>query len=94
MDPGQQRMEHHVLKVRLLRIIIIVNIKACFTACMAGTYLSMTYGECRNCPENSVGVAPGLVVCPCVEGYYRTPGEEDLSCTRELLSESTIVLSK
>ena len=34
---------------------------------MAGTYLSMTDGECRDCPENSVGVEPGLVVCPCVE---------------------------
>ena len=56
-----------------------------FIACMAGSYLSMTYGECRDCPENSVGVEPGLVVCPCVEGYYRAPGEEDLPCTRELL---------
>ena len=54
-----------------------------FIACVAGTYLSMTYGECRNCPENSVGVEPGLVICPCVEGYYRAPGEDDLSCTRE-----------
>ena len=54
-----------------------------FTACVAGTYLSMTYGECHNCPKNSVGVESGLAVCPCVEGYYRAPGEEDLSCTRE-----------
>ena len=52
---------------------------------MAGTYLSMTYGECRSCPENSVGVEPGLVVCPCMEGYYRAPGEEDLPCTREYI---------
>ena len=66
---------------------IIVNMKLCnsvlFIGCMAGTYLSMTYGECRNCPENSVGVEPGLAVCPCVEGYYRAPGEEDLPCTRK-----------
>ena len=50
---------------------------------MAGTYLSMTYDECRSCPENSVGVEPGLVVCPCVGGYYRALGEEDFPCTRE-----------
>ena len=56
-----------------------------FTACVAGTYLSMTDSECRNCPENSVGVEPGLAACPCVEGYYRAPGEEDLPCTRELM---------
>ena len=50
---------------------------------MAGTYLSMTYDECRSCPENSVGVEPGLAVCPCVGGYYRALGEEDFPCTRE-----------
>ena len=61
-----------------------------FTACVAGTYLSMTYGECRDCPENSVGVEPGLAVCPCVEGYYRAPGEENLSCTRESLLDECV----
>ena len=52
--------------------------------CVSGQYYSVLNEECRDCPENSEGMEFGLSVCPCVEGYYRASGEEDLPCTREL----------
>ena len=52
--------------------------------CVSGQYYSVSNKECRNCPENSEGMESGLIECPCVEGYYRASGEEDMLCTREL----------
>ena len=52
--------------------------------CVSGQYYSVLNEECRDCPENSEGIESGLIECPCVEGYYRASGEEDLPCTREL----------
>ena len=52
--------------------------------CGAGEYYSVTFGECRVCPANTVAGDSGLAVCPCAEEYYRADGEEDLPCTREL----------
>ena len=52
--------------------------------CVAGQYYSVLNEECRDCPENSEGMESGLIECPCVEGYYRASGEEDLPCTREI----------
>ena len=46
-------------------------------------YFSVAFQECRVCPENSEGTMAGLSECPCVEGYYRLSGEENLPCTRE-----------
>ena len=52
--------------------------------CVSGLYYSVLNEECRDCPGNSEGMHSGLSECPCVEGYYRASGEEDLPCTREL----------
>ena len=54
--------------------------------CVSGQYYSVLNEECHDCPENSEGMESGLSECPCVEGYYRASGEEDLPCTRELYS--------
>ena len=53
------------------------------TACDAGMYASAVLEECVVCPNNSNGTVPGLAECPCDEGYYRTPQEIDMPCTRE-----------
>ena len=52
--------------------------------CPVGEYLSVVNAECRVCPGNSVGTVSGISTCPCVEGYYRTPREEDRDCTSML----------
>ena len=45
-------------------------------------YFSVAFLGCRVCPENSMSsMAAVLSECPCVEGYYRASGEEDLPCT-------------
>ena len=44
-------------------------------------YFSVALQECRVCPENSMSSMAGVSECPCVEGYYRVPGEDDLPCT-------------
>ena len=44
----------------------------------------MANAECHVCPGNSEGTVSGLTVCPCVDGYYRAEGEEDIACTRKL----------
>lgn len=54
------------------------------TACDPGLYASVVNGECLMCPNNSNSTASGLAECPCDDGYYRTPEEVDLPCTREL----------
>ncbi len=56
------------------------------TACDPGFYASVanTIAECLTCPSNSNSTASGLAECPCDDGYYRTPQEVDLPCTREL----------
>ena len=67
-----------------MSILLFVNTsKACE---VSGQYFSLARGECRDCPANSNSTESGLTVCPCVEGYYREEGEEDMQCTRELYS--------
>ncbi len=53
------------------------------SACLAGMYLSVLYQACRTCPMFSEGTETALQECPCLENYYRAPGEMDLACTRE-----------
>ena len=54
--------------------------------CVSGLYYSVLNEECRDCPENSEGMESGLAECPCVEGYFRASGEEDLPCTRKFIT--------
>ncbi len=51
-------------------------------------YGSAVFKECRVCPENSESLESGLSACTCDEDYYRAAREEDLPCTRELITHS------
>ena len=51
--------------------------------CDPGFYASAALESCVRCPNNSNSTRPGLLECPCDEGYYRTPQEVDLPCTSE-----------
>ncbi len=52
-------------------------------ACGPGFYGSVANGQCLICPSNSDSTDSGPVdACPCNQGYYRTPQEVDLPCTR------------
>ena len=51
------------------------------TGCPVGMYQSVIFQECRDCPGNSMSVESGLSECPCLDGFYRAEGEEELACT-------------
>ena len=53
------------------------------TVCDPGFYASAVLESCVRCPNNSNSTQSGLSECPCDEGYYRTPQEVDLPCTRK-----------
>ncbi len=53
------------------------------TACDPGFYASVVNETCLTCPNNSNSIESGLAECPCDEGFYRTPQEIDLPCTRK-----------
>jgi hypothetical protein len=74
---------------------LIIHIINVYTACPAGTYLSPSNNSCSTCPANSVSEEEGLAQCTCLEGYYRTPGqeEEDLPCTcKYTLAIATVIV--
>ena len=51
--------------------------------CDPGTYQAAT-DTCLPCPANSNSTHPGLLVCPCFEGYYRAAGKPpEMECTRK-----------
>ena len=51
--------------------------------CDPGMYLA-TNDTCLPCPVNSNATQPGLLVCPCFEGYYRAAEDPpQMKCTRK-----------
>jgi len=66
------------------------------TSCPVGQFKPQPGGdECKQCPPYTKGLAPGLDVCPCIEGYHRSGYDSAYRmCSRPPSSPSNLTLTK